>query len=113
VNEIFLRILIGGTVVSAFALLSDLFKQKRYAVTAGTAASVALATLGMTIVKEEKWYAAVEARSMMGGAIAFFVYAYCVYLFMMRYKPSALAVALLAIPVWLGTALGLWWVWLR
>jgi len=113
VNEIFLRILIGGTVVSAFALLGDLFKPKRFAGLFGAAPSVALATLGLTIVKEDKWYAAVEARSMMGGAIAFLVYAYCVYLFMMRYKPSAFAVALFAIPVWLGTALGLWWVWLR
>ncbi len=52
-------------------------------------------------------YAATEARSMIGGAIAFCVYAYCVCLVMMHYKCSALAVAGSLIIIWLATAIGL------
>ncbi len=48
-NEIILRFLIGGAVVSAFALLGDLFKPKSFAGLFGAAPSVALATLGLTV----------------------------------------------------------------
>ena len=44
---------------------------------------------------------------MIGGAIAFCVYAYCVCLVMMHYKCSALAVAGSLIIIWLATAIGL------
>ena len=39
----------------------------------GAAPSVALATLGLTIVTDGKFYAAAEGRSMIAGAIAVFV----------------------------------------
>ena len=62
-NEIFLRFLIGGAVVSAFALLGDLFKPKSFAGLFGAAPSVALATLGLTVSTEGARYVATEARS--------------------------------------------------
>ena len=75
---ILLRFLTGGIVVSAFAVLGDLLKPKSFAGLFGAAPSVALATLGLTVATQGRSYAATEARSMAGGAVAFFVYAWCV-----------------------------------
>jgi hypothetical protein len=64
-TEGFVRFLIGGTVVSGFALLGGLFKPTAFAGLFGAAPSVALATLTLAIWKEGTLYAAVECRSMM------------------------------------------------
>lgn len=111
--EILLRALIGGLVVSVFALLGDVFKPKRFAGLFGAAPSVALASLGLTIAAKGQSYAALEARSMVGGAIAFFVYAYGVNIVMMKYKPSAMMSTLSLMSVWAAAAFGIWWVLLR
>jgi hypothetical protein len=112
-KEILLRMVLGGTLVSAFALLGDIFKPKRFAGLFGAAPSVALATLALTAETEGKLYAAMEARSMIGGAIAFFVYSSCVCWLMFRYKCPALLVTLLLMPVWIVTAFGIWFAFLR
>ena len=112
-NELLVRALIGGMVVAAFAQLGDLFKPKRFAGLFGAAPSVALASLAFAAAKRGNEHAAVEARSMVAGAVAFLVYAYAVSWIMMRYKPSAMRVALSMLPVWLGISLGVWFVWLR
>lgn len=112
-KEILLRMVLGGTLVSAFALLGDIFKPKRFAGLFGAAPSVALATLALTAETEGKSYAAMEARSMIGGAIAFFVYSSCVCWLMFRYKCPALLVTLLLMPVWIVTAFGIWFAFLR
>jgi hypothetical protein len=70
-----LRFLIGGAVVSFFAVLGEIFRPKSFAGLFGAAPSIALATLGLTIAHDGKAYAAIEARSMIFGAIAFFCYA--------------------------------------
>ena len=70
VTQILIRFLVGGAVVSAFAILGDLLKPKSFAGLFGAAPSVALATLGLTIATEGPSYAATEARSMMAGAVA-------------------------------------------
>ena len=111
-TQIFFRFLVGGLVVSAFAVVGDLLKPKSFAGLFGAAPSVALATLGLTVASEGAYYAATEARSMMAGAIAFFVYASFVSWIMMRYKPKALLVTMYAIPMWFAVALGLWRIWL-
>ncbi|MGH9683644.1 MAG: DUF3147 family protein [Candidatus Acidiferrales bacterium] len=113
IEETLLRILIGGLVVSAFAVLGDLFKPKSFAGLFGAAPSVALATLVLTISKNGKVYAAKEAHSMMAGAIAFCVYASCASWLMMRRKLPALAVTSALVAVWLAAAFGLWFIWLR
>jgi Protein of unknown function (DUF3147) len=93
-SEIIIRFVIGGLVVSSFAVLGEIFRPKSFAGIFGAAPSVALATVGLTIAKEGKAYASLEAHSMIFGAIAFFVYA-CVASFIlmryMRYKTHALA----------------------
>ena len=112
-KEMLLRLVIGGVVVSTFAVLGDLFKPKSFAGLFGAAPSVALATLGLTVVRNGRSYAATEGRSMIAGAIAFFVYASLVSWLMMRYKWKALPLTSSVIFLWLGTAFGLWYVWLR
>jgi Protein of unknown function (DUF3147) len=111
--QILIRFLIGGVVVSAFAMVGDLLKPKSFAGLFGAAPSVALATLGLTLATEDAHYVAIEARSMMAGAIAFFAYASFVSWAMIRYKSNALFVTICAMPLWFGVAFGLWRVWLR
>jgi hypothetical protein len=112
-KEFLLRMLVGGSLVSLFALLGDIFRPKRFAGLFGAAPSVALATLALTVHAQGKSYAAIEARSMIGGAIAFFVYSCFVSWLIFRYKFPALLVTLLSIPVWVVTALGIWFAFLR
>jgi hypothetical protein len=64
--------------VSLFAVLGDVLKPTSFAGLFAAALSVALATLGLTILSEGKFYAAVESRSMIVGAIALFVYAFII-----------------------------------
>lgn len=111
--EILVRALIGGAVVSVFALLGEVFKPKRFAGLFGAAPSVALASLGLAITSNGRFYAAVEARSMVAGAIAFFIYAYCSCIILMKFRPSALLTSLAALIIWGGAAFGLWFVSLR
>jgi hypothetical protein len=112
VTQIIIRFLVGGVVVSVFALLGDLLKPKSFAGLFGAAPSVALATLGLTVVTEGASYASTEGRSMMAGSIAFFVYASFVSCVVMRYKLKALLVTIGALSLWLGVAFSLWYLWL-
>jgi hypothetical protein len=112
-TDLLLRFLFGGIIISAFAALGDIFRPKSFAGLFGAAPSIALATLGLTIAHSGKLYAATEARSMVLGAIAFFIYASAACFLLMRYKPPALAVTLALLPLWLGTALALWAILLR
>jgi hypothetical protein len=70
-NDTLLRFVIGGAMVSAFAILGDLFRPKSFPGLFGAAPSLALATLALTISSEGRVYGAVGARAMIGGAIAF------------------------------------------
>jgi hypothetical protein len=112
-SQILIRFLVGGAVVSAFAIIGDLLKPKSFAGLFGAAPSVALATLGLTMATEGASYAATESRSMMAGAIAFMAFASCVSWVMMRYKMSALMVTICAFPLWFGVAFGLKYIWLK
>ncbi|SRR5579883_971213 len=109
--ELIFRFLIGGALVCAFASISDLFKPQSFAGLFGAAPSIALATLALTISREGRAYASVEARSMIAGSIAFFAYAYCVSWMMVRRHVSGLAASCAAIALWAAVALGLWFAW--
>ena len=112
-SQILIRFLVGGAVVSAFAMIGDLLKPKSFAGLFGAAPSVALATLGLTVATEGASYAATEAHSMMAGAIAFTAYASCASWVMMRCRLNTLLVTICSIPLWLGAAFGLWYIWLK
>jgi hypothetical protein len=97
-------------VVSAFALLGDLLKPKSFAGLFGAAPSVALATLALTVMKEGKGYASTEARSMILGALAFFVYAWVVGFLLIRRRTPVLATTGAAITLWFACSFCLWFV---
>jgi hypothetical protein len=111
-KELLFRFMIGGTLVSTFALIGDLFKPKSFAGLFGAAPSVALATLSLTILRQGPAYAAIEARSMIAGAVAFFLYACCVNWLMMRCKVRGLVASSVSIIVWVAAAFGFWFIWL-
>lgn len=111
--ELIFRFLVGGLVVSFFAVIGDVLKPKSFAGLFGAAPSVALATLGLTIVADGKAYAALEARSMIAGACAFFVYAFCCMRVMARHKVRAMRATVAGLALWLACALAGWIVFLR
>jgi uncharacterized membrane protein (GlpM family) len=106
-TETCIRFIVGGLFVSAFAVLGDVLKPKSFAGLFGAAPSVALATLILTIHSRGSDFAAAEARSMIFGAIAFFVYAHAVCQILMRYKLPASIVASASIVIWLAVAFAL------
>jgi hypothetical protein len=107
-ESLLIRFLIGGIVVSLFAALGDVLRPKSFAGLFGAAPSIALATIGMTILQDGKAYAALECRSMILGAIAFFTYALLVGWVLRRYKSHALFTSLALMPIWFVVSLGLW-----
>jgi hypothetical protein len=111
--QILFRFIIGGLVVSLFAAFADALKPKSFAGLFAAAPSVAIGTLGLTILSEGKLFAAVEARSMIFGAIALFFYAMVAMRLMTRYKLNAAPAAFSAIAVWMICAMGAWYILLR
>ena len=111
--QLLIRFIVGGAVVSLFAALGDAVKPKSFAGLFAAAPSVAMATLGLTIMTEGKVFAAVEARSMIFGAIALFLYATLAIRLVMKYKLDAAPAAILALIVWMTCAMGAWYALLR
>lgn len=99
-GELALRFVLGGAIVSMFAVAGELFEPKTFAGLFGAAPSVAIATLALAYSTEGVSYAAIESRSMLIGAAAMLVYgAACV-----------VATRREGVPVWLGAALA-WGAW--
>jgi uncharacterized membrane protein (GlpM family) len=111
--ELIWRFLVGGFIVSLFAVIGDVLRPRGFAGLFGAAPSVALATLALTVVAEGRAYAALEARSMIVGAAAFCLYTVaCVYFVgVRRLKAPVMTFGLLAL--WGLSAFGLWSVFLR
>lgn len=106
-KDLLIRFLLGGVVVSLFAMVGDIFRPKSFAGLFGAAPSIALATVGLTIAHQGRSYAAVEARSMVLGGVAFFLYASLVSWILMRYKARTLTTTVALLPVWLAVSGGL------
>jgi len=107
-GELIARFLIGGAIVSVFAVLAEVCQPKSFAGLFGAAPSVALPTIGIAIAQHGKDYAAIEARSMLFGAIAFLTYAAVASWILMRHKTRALMTTVGLLPLWLGASLALW-----
>ncbi|HUO60008.1 MAG TPA: DUF3147 family protein [Candidatus Acidoferrales bacterium] len=112
-TEILIRFAIGGLIVSCFALIGDLFKPKSFGGLFGAAPSVAIASLGLTYLKDGAEYVSTEARSMILGAIALAVYAQLVCWLLMRRRMKALPATLVSMPAWFAVAFGCWFLLLR
>lgn len=91
--QLLVRFLVGGAIVSAFALLGDVLHPKGFAGLFSAAPSVALATLTLTVASSGLGYAALEARSMIVGEVALAAYAaactYCLGVRHTRSTPTA------------------------
>ena len=111
--DVLLRFVIGGLVVSLFAVIGDMVKPESLGGVFAAAPTIALATLVLTMQKHGGGYVAAEARSMVAGGVAFFFYASAVSLALMRWRGKAVMTAGALLPVWLGTAAALWALWLR
>jgi hypothetical protein len=106
--DAFARLIIGGLVVSAFAMIGGLFKPTSFAGLFGAAPSVALATLALAMSKSGKAYAGTECRSMMAGAAGLCLYSILVSQLLARFRLSALAATLFAMPLWFLTVFAIW-----
>lgn len=106
-RDLLIRFLLGGALVTAFAMLADVLRPKSFAGLFGAAPSIALATLSLTIATQGIHYASVEARSMIFGAIGFLLYAASVSWALRRYRPPTLFTTIALIPAWFAVAFGL------
>jgi hypothetical protein len=112
-GEYVIRFLVGGVIVSVFAVLGDIFRPKSFGGLFAAAPSVALSTLALTVVKDGASYASTEARSMLAGALALIVYSQISAWALMRQKSSSVVVATAALPAWFAVAYGLWFALLK
>lgn len=106
--DLLLRFLVGGVVVSLFAMLGDILRPKSFAGLFGAAPSIALATVGLFIHQHGKPYAAYEARSMILAAASFLVYAAAASFVLRRGRISAFLCTIVLMPIWFGVSFGLW-----
>lgn len=107
------RFLVGGAVVSLFSTLADTLKPKSFAGLFAAAPSIALATLGLTMLADGKKYAAAESRAMIAGAIAFCFYASISSHLMMKRRIHSKLAALASLTVWFAISFGIWFLELR
>jgi hypothetical protein len=106
-TEYVVRFLVGGVVVSAFAMLGDMLRPKSFAGLFGAAPSVALATLGIAVYRHGAGYAAEQTWTMTAGAVALAFYGIVVCQLLIRARLRAAPATLLSLVVWLVVAFGL------
>jgi uncharacterized membrane protein (GlpM family) len=99
-----IRFLVGGAAVSLFAMAGDILRPKGFAGLFSAAPSVALATIALAASRDGPSYAAIEARSMILGAVALFFYASgCVYLMARRDVKAGVACTMMLL-AWAAVA---------
>lgn len=103
-TEYVVRFIVGGIVVSAFAMLGDVLRPKSFAGLFGAAPSVALATLGIAIYQHGAGYTALQSQTMMAGAVALAVYSVVVCHLLMRARLRALPATMLSFAAALPSA---------
>lgn len=106
-----IRVLAGGALVVAFALISDMLKPKTFAGLFSAAPSVATASLLVSGLADGAAKDAKYAAGMIAGAIGLVLYSAAAALLVKHIGP--LAGSVLAWIVWAIPALGLYWVFLR
>ena len=113
IGDLVARFLLGGALVSLFAVVGDLFEPKTFAGLFGAAPSVALATLALSIHAHGTRYGALEARSMVIGAAALCVYAATISRRLHRSRGRVALTVVAALCVWFAVAVGGWALLLR
>lgn len=107
-SELVLRFLLGGAVVSAFAVIAELFEPKSFSGLFGAAPSVAIATLALTYHAHGPAAMATAARWMLIATPALLVYCACCVVACRHEAVPVWLAAVLAWLVWLAVALALW-----
>jgi hypothetical protein len=107
--EYIIRFFVGGFAVSTFAIVGDVFRPKSFAGLFGAAPSIALATLAIAVVEQGAGYAATEARSMILGALALWLFSAGVCRLTKKHGVSALPATGVMLIGWLICAFGLQW----
>jgi uncharacterized membrane protein (GlpM family) len=102
------RFFVGGAIVSIFALIGDVLRPKSFAGLFGAAPSVALVSLALAVLKQGANYVSTQAASMLAGAIALLAFSWVTCHLLKRTQLEATYVTLLALPVWLAVAFGLY-----
>jgi hypothetical protein len=102
-----IRFLVGGVVVSLFAIFADVLRPKSFAGLFGAAPSVALPTLTLAFWRHGGSYVATEGRSMILGGVALAAYSFLVCQLLMRVRCSALTSSVSASAAWFIVAIGL------
>lgn len=106
--QLVVRFLLGGAIVGAFSVVGDIFKPKTFAGLFGAAPSVALTTLALAFVRDGAGEVATLGRSMMLGAVAFYVYgAACVAVSKREHWPEWI-IAAGSWVAWFAVAFALW-----
>ncbi len=106
-TEYMVRFIVGGLLVSLFAIIGDVVRSKSFAGLFGAAPSIALATLGIAWAQHGSHYVGVQASSMVLGGIALLCYSIAVCQILMRTRAGVLKATLASLPLWLIVALGL------
>jgi hypothetical protein len=113
ISELIIRFVLGGLIVSAFAVLGDMLHPKSFAGIFGAAPSVAFASLGLAFITKGGAHAAIEGRSMVVGALALAIYSAVVARLLLHYQWNTIVATGLSWLVWLAVAFGLWAAFLR
>jgi hypothetical protein len=111
--ELLFRFVLGGTIVSLFSVVGDLFKPKTFAGIFSAAPSVALATLTLAYFKKGGAYVATLAHAMLLGAFALTAYSVVSGQLLRHYRLPPWLEAIAGWLVWLAVALGFWALFLR
>ena len=118
-SEYLTRFLFGGIVTVVATLISEHYGPiigglfLAFPGIFAAAPTIALASLSLTAHQHGNAYIALEARSMICGALAFFLYACVVSFILMRYRPRSLVAAGALSPIWFAVAFTLWALLLR
>jgi hypothetical protein len=102
-----LRGLVGGALVVAFALISEVVRPKAFAGLFAAAPSIALASLAITVVADGAHKARMASVGMVVGAIA--MTASCVIAVGSIPRLRALWGSFVSVVGWVGMGLGLYW----
>jgi hypothetical protein len=111
--ELAIRFVLGGLMVSVFAVIGDMLHPKSFAGIFGAAPSVALASLGLTFLTKGIHDASVDGHAMVLGAVALCAYSWVVARLLLRYKWNTIVATASSWLGWLAVAFGLWAITLR
>lgn len=103
-----IRFVLGGMLVSAFAIIGDVVRPQSLAGIFGAAPSVALVSLTLALLTENTAKASQDGHAMLAGAIALFVYSAVVLHLVWHRRWQTMIAASTGLLLWLGVAFALW-----